>query len=157
MWAWLWTNSVVYKKCLLKKACIRLSAKKASASGGTKSPRPLTKFYTPAKFNNSITSIITNDFSWMWAIEPFCWLFQIIAQTIHQNEWFQDWFFKSFWEGASSSPLPCFFSGFALSSQALRTLESGFALDSRALYAVDLGFALNFWLGILVWLPKVNS
>ena len=58
------------------------------------------------------------------------------------------------------SPLPRFFSGFALgsgftlNSQALRAFDSGFALDSRALRALDSGFALNFRLENLVWPPK---
>ena len=49
------------------------------------------------------------------------------------------------------------FSGFALNSRALRALDSGFALDTRALCALDSGFVHNFWLGTLVWAPKINS
>ena len=48
---------------------------------------------------------------------------------MHQNEWFQVWFFKNFLGRGSPSPSPDpsprFFSGFALGS--------GFALNSRAL------------------------
>ena len=58
------------------------------------------------------------------------------------------------------TPLPAFFSGFALgsgfalNSRALRALDSGFALDTRALRALNSGFALNFRLGTLVWPPQ---
>ena len=61
---------------------------------------------------------------------------------MHQNEWFQVWFFKNFLGRGSPTPLPAspdpssrFFSGFALGS--------GFALNSRALRALDSGFALD--------------
>ena len=70
---------------------------------------------------------------------------------MHQNEWFQVWFFKNFLGRGSPSPLPRplprFFSdfalgsGFALNSRALRALDLGFALDTRALRALDSGFA----------------
>ena len=83
---------------------------------------------------------------------------------MHQNEWFQVWFFKNFLGRGSPSPLPRFLPplflglrprlGFALNSRALRALDSGFALDTRALCALDSGFALNFRLGILVWPPQ---
>ena len=86
---------------------------------------------------------------------------------MHQNEWFQNWFFKNFlgrgWPNPLPRPLSRFFSGFALgsgfalNSRALRALDSGFALDTRALRALDSGFALNFRLGTLVWPPKINS
>ena len=76
---------------------------------------------------------------------------------MHQNEWFQVWFFKNFLGRGSPSPLPRplsrFFSGFALdssfalNSRALRALNSGFALETRALRALDSGFALYFRLG----------
>ena len=72
---------------------------------------------------------------------------------MHQNEWFQVWFFKKNLGTGSPSPfprsLPRFFSGFSLGS--------GFALNSRALRALDSCFAFNFRLGTLVCPPKVNS
>ena len=71
-----------------------------------------------------------------------CHLFQMFASNMHQNEWFQVWFFLNFLgRGSPSSlprPLPIFFSGFALGSD--------FALNSQALRALNSGFALNFWL-----------
>ena len=87
---------------------------------------------------------------------------------MHQNEWFQVWFFKNFLGRGSPSPLPrplprffsgfALVSGFALNSRALRALDSGFALDTRALRALDSGFALNFRLRTLVWPPpKIKS
>ena len=82
---------------------------------------------------------------------------------MHQNEWFQVWFFKNFLGRAHRAPSPDlsprFFlgfalgSGFALNSRALCALDSGLALDTRALCALDSGFTLNFRLRTLVWLP----
>ena len=85
----------------------------------------------------------------MWAIEPFCWLFQIIAQTRYictkMNDFKFD-FSNIFWErvhrAPPQTPLP-FFS--RVSAYGL-----GFALNSRALRALQSGFALNFRLGVLV-------
>ena len=74
---------------------------------GTKSPRPLPSFILLQQ--NLITpshQIITNYFSWMWAIKPFRLSCQIIASNMHQNEWFQVWFFKNFLGRGSPSPLP---------------------------------------------------
>ena len=50
--------------------------------------------------------IITNDFSWKWQLNHFVSPFQIIASNMHQNEWFQVWFFKNFLGRGSPSPLP---------------------------------------------------
>ena len=127
------------------------SAKKSFSFWGLRPPDLLPSFILQQNLILPSHQIITNDFSWMWgwAVEPFCWLFQIIASNLHQNKWFQDWFFKNFLGRGSPSPLPRplprFFSGFALGL--------GFALNSRALRALDSGFALNFRLEILVWPP----
>ena len=48
-----------------------LSAKKASASGGLCPPDPLPSFIFQQDLIIPSHQIITNDFSWMWAIKPF--------------------------------------------------------------------------------------
>ena len=97
------------------------------------------------------------------SLEP-CYLFQIFASNMHQNEWFSSLiFFKISGEehrAPSPNPFPRFRSGFdlssgsALNSWALRTLYSGFALDYRALRSLDSGFTINFQFAKLVWPPK---
>ena len=81
-----------------------LSAKKASASGRLRSPDPLPSFILQQNLIFPSHQIRTNEFSWIWAIQPFCWLIQIIASNIYQNEWFQVWLFKNFLGRGSPSP-----------------------------------------------------
>ena len=38
------------------------------------------------------------------ALEPCCYIFQIFGSNMHQNEWFQVWFFKKFWGRAHRAP-----------------------------------------------------
>ena len=61
----------------------------------------------------------------------------MFASNMHQNEWFQVWFFKNFLGRGSPSPHPrpsprffsifacAFASGFALNPQVLRVFDSG--------------------------------
>ena len=109
---------------------------------GTFSPAP-TIFWISAKLNNFPTSNIWYRYfhegrQFNIVSNQACYhLFQMFGSNMHQNEWFQFWFFKHFLGRGSPSPLPWplprFFYGFALNSQALRFFESGFALDSLAL------------------------
>ena len=90
--------------------------------------------------------------------------FNCLPQICTKLNSFEFDFSQKFLERGSPSPSPnpppVFFSGctlslgFALNSQALRTIEPGFNLDSWALHALNSSFALHVRLKNLVWLPQ---
>ena len=157
-------NEVVYLRCLLQiyaptffKSWL-YQPKKASASGDCV-PKTPTKFYTSFTSYNHYWFVHECEQS-STSLEP-CYLFQIFASNMHQNEWFSSLIFQKIsgeeHRAPSPNPFSRFRSGFALSSGsalnswALRTLYSGFALDYRALRSLDSGFTLNFQFAKLVW------
>ena len=82
------------------------------------SPRPPTMFYISAKLNNFPKNQILNIKFFhecgqlnMVSIHACFYLFQMFVSNMHQNEWFQVWFFLNVLGFGSPSPLPRFFLG----------------------------------------------
>ena len=90
LWTCSGTNSVVQLNCSLKKAPKRLVAgyfisQKCFSFWGLRSTDLLKSFILQQNVILTSHRIITNDFSWMLAIEPFCWLFQLLLTCTIMN------------------------------------------------------------------------
>ena len=123
MWAVLRMNPVVYLKCLLKICTKRLvsdyfiSQKRFSFWGTELSPPdPLPSFKLQQNLIIPSHRIITNDFSWMWAIQPFLLVisnncFKYAPKRMVSSLIFQKFVWGRAHRAPSPDPSPRFFLG----------------------------------------------